>query len=140
MKKIRPAKRGGKSLEVAAMGRPVTAGILARECGFQALWLPEGEVAEVRSVYCGDLPGLALSRLGEGAAWVTALGHEIAVAVAFERRCACLLLCEGAQCPAFALEQAKAHRVPVLRSRQPAFETALAAYGVLEGLEGRKDD
>ncbi len=79
----------------------------------------------VAAVYCADLLSWAMSRAPENSAWCTVMGNVNAVAVAALADVAALVICEGANLDAEALEKAKAQEVAVYKTAVPAFEAAL---------------
>ena len=83
----------------------------------------------VERVFCCDLLSVAMARAPEGSAWVTVMGNRNVIAVASLADVACVVLAEGYQFDADAIEAA-AGKVTLLRSAAPVYETA-AAIGQL---------
>ena len=79
----------------------------------------------VERVFCCDLLSVAMARAPEGSAWVTVMGNRNVIAVASLADVACVVLAEGYQFDADAIEAA-AGKVTLLRSAAPVSETAAA--------------
>ena len=79
----------------------------------------------VEHVFCCDLLSVAMARAPEGSAWVTVMGNRNVIAVASLADVACVVLAEGYQFDADAIEAA-AGKVTLLRSAAPVYETAAA--------------
>lgn len=82
---------------------------------------------EIENIFCGDLLSWAMGRAQEGACWCTVMGNLNTIAVASLKEVACVVLCEGAECPPEVLERAETAQVNLLRCALPEFETALLA-------------
>ena len=79
----------------------------------------------VERVFCCDLLSVAMARAPEGSAWVTVMGNRNVIAVASLADVACVVLAEGYQFDADAIEAA-AGKVTLLRSAAPVYEAAAA--------------
>ena len=88
---------------------------------------------QVTCVFCCDLLSVAMGRGREDAAWVTVMGNINTLAVASLTDMACIILAEGAELDAVALEKAGKEGITVLRTEEPIFETALAVHTMLTG-------
>lgn len=83
---------------------------------------PEGEAS---GLFCGDLLSWAMARAPEGACWCTVMGNLNTVAVASLKEVACVVLCEGAECPPEVAARAEEAGVNLFASPLPEFEAAL---------------
>ncbi|NLL73472.1 MAG: hypothetical protein GX237_08085 [Clostridiales bacterium] len=83
---------------------------------------------EVTGPYCCDLLSIAMSKMPQGAAWVTVMANVNTLAVATLAEAACIILAEGATLDTDALDKAKEKGVTVLGTHLPVFETALLVY------------
>jgi len=79
---------------------------------------------DAAGIYCCDLLSVAMARAPEDSVWVTVMGNRNVVAVAALTDVACVVLAEGFQYDADALEAASG-KVTLLRSPAPVYETAL---------------
>ena len=82
---------------------------------------------EIENIFCGDLLSWAMGRAQEGACWCTVMGNLNTIAVASLKEAACVVLCEGAECPPEVAQRAETAGVNLLRCPLPEFETALLA-------------
>lgn len=83
---------------------------------------------EVTKPYCCDLLSIAMSKMPQGAAWVTVMANVNTLAVASLTDAACIILAEGCNFDQASLEKAKEKGITVLRSQLPIFECALLIY------------
>ena len=91
----------------------------------------EGEAGgEVTGVFCCDLLSVAMARAPEGSAWVTVMTNANVVAVAALTEVSCVILAEGFEYDAAAINAAKG-RVTLLKSSAPVYETAVAVGALL---------
>ena len=104
---------------------------LSARTGFRLLTAPEEDRA-VTGVYCGDLLSFVMGRAPADCAWVTVMGNVNAIAVAVLADTACIVLSEGVEPDADALEKAAGQQVALLQSALPTFETALALHEALK--------
>ena len=81
------------------------------------------EDREAASVFCCDLLSIAMARAPEDSAWVTVMGNKNVIAVAALTDVACVVIAEGYDFDADAVEAAKG-KVSLLKSPLPVFETA----------------
>lgn len=79
---------------------------------------------EVSKLFCCDLLSVAMARAPEGGVWVTVMGNRNVIAVASLAEVACVVLAEGYDFDADAIEAA-AGNVTLLRSSEPIYETAV---------------
>jgi len=88
---------------------------------------------EVTKPYCCDLLSIAMSKMPQGAAWVTVMANVNTLAVASLTDAACIILAEGCNFDEASLEKAKEKGITILRSHMPVFECALMIYKKLNG-------
>lgn len=86
------------------------------------------ETTEIKDVYCCDLLSVAMSKVPEGAAWVTVMSNLNTLAVATLTEAACVILSEGAAVEDSMKAKATEQDISVLWTEQPVFETALAVH------------
>ena len=89
-----------------------------------------GEVL-IRRVYCCDLLSIAMTKVPEGAAWVTVMSNINTLAVASLTEAACVIVAENAAADAEFAEKAKTQGITVLHTEKPVFDAALMVH---EGL------
>ena len=88
--------------------------------------------AEIKSVYCCDIPSICLSKLAQNSAWVTVLGNLNSVAVAFSAGASCIVLPYGiAPIDKKTVDSAKAHGIWILGSDKDIFSTALDIHNII---------
>lgn len=80
------------------------------------------ENAEISCGYACDLLSWVLAHGKAGMAWATVQTHVNVVAVAVLMEMACVILCEGNQLEAPALEKAKQEGLAVLQTEMTAYE------------------
>ena len=80
---------------------------------------------EASGMFCCDLLSVAMARAPADSIWVTVMGNRNVIAVASLADVACVVLAEGYQFDADAIEAA-AGKVTLLRSAAPVYETAAA--------------
>ena len=83
------------------------------------------------SVYCCDLLSMAMAHAPEDGVWVTVMGNRNVVAVASLADVSAVVLAEGVQYDADAIEAAQG-KVTLLRSDEPVYETAVKIGRLLE--------
>lgn len=86
---------------------------------------------DIQSVFCCDLLSVAMARAPADSAWITVIGNVNAVAVASLADVACIVLAEGFDYDAAAVEAAREKCISLLRSNLPIYETAAAIGGLL---------
>ena len=88
----------------------------------------EAESTEVTGTYCCDLLSVAMSRVPEGAAWVTVMSNLNTLAVASLTEAACVILAEGAAIEETVAAKAKEQEITLLSTELPVFDAALKIY------------
>lgn len=95
---------------------------MARKLGLQEVHLEPDR--PYTGVYCCDLLSLAMASAPQGSVWVTVLGNRNVVAVASLAEVSAVVLAQGGNFDAQALEAAEG-TVTLLRSTEPVYETAM---------------
>ncbi len=118
--------------EAARKGKTMTVKEFAEQSGFRVINLADnaGEVL-IRQAYCCDLLSIAMTKVPEGAAWVTVMSNINTLAVASLTEAACVIVAENAAADAEFAEKAKAQGITVLHTEKPVFDAALMVH---EGL------
>ena len=104
----------------------------AEQSGFRVINLADnaGEVL-IRQAYCCDLLSVAMSRVPEGAAWVTVMSNLNTLAVASLTEAACVIIAEGAAIDEPVRAKAKQQDITLLSTELPVFDAALKIYNEL---------
>lgn len=109
----------------------------AEKSGFRVLHIGEGAAETViTEPYCCDLLSIAMTRVPEGAAWVTVMSNINTLAVASLTEAACVILAENAAVEESLVEKAREQGIHMLHTELPVFEAALIVYKALQGGEG----
>jgi len=87
---------------------------------------------ELTKPFCCDLLSLAMGRGSKGCVWITVMGNINTLAVASLNETGCIILAEGSSLDEAAAARAVQEDITVLSSGLPVFETALAAYKILQ--------
>lgn len=105
---------------------------LVEKTGFSVIHMAEGaEETEITKTYCCDLLSVAMSRVPEGAAWVTVMSNLNTLAVASLTEAACVIIAEGAAVDEPVREKAKQQDITLLYTELPVFDAALKIYNEL---------
>ena len=109
----------------------------AEQSGFRIINLADnaGEVL-IRRAYCCDLLSIAMTKVPEGAAWVTVMSNINTLAVASLTEAACVIVAENAAADAEFAEKAKAQGITVLHTEMPVFDAALMVHEGLHAESG----
>ena len=83
---------------------------------------------QVTGVFCCDLLSIAMGRAPADGAWVTVMGNINTLAVMSLTDMACIVLAEGAVMDEAGMTKARQQGIPVFRTENPIFETALLLY------------
>lgn len=86
----------------------------------------------VEKAYCCDLLSVAMSRVPEGAAWVTVMSNLNTLAVASLTEAACVIIAEGAAIDEAVVAKAKEQEITLLSTELPIFDAALLLYDELK--------
>ncbi len=102
---------------------------LIEKTGFSVLHMAEaaGET-EITKAYCCDLLSVAMSRVPEGAAWVTVMSNLNTLAVASLTEAACVIIAEGAAIDEPVKNKAVEQDITLLSTELPVFDAALKVY------------
>ena len=102
---------------------------LAEKTGYKVIHMgAEAESTEVTGTYCCDLLSVAMSRVPEGAAWVTVMSNLNTLAVASLTEAACVILAEGAAIEETVAAKAREQEITLLSTELPVFDAALKIY------------
>lgn len=102
---------------------------LAEKTGYKVIHMGESAAdTEVTGTYCCDLLSVAMSRVPEGAAWVTVMSNLNTLAVASLTEAACVILAEGAAIDESVAAKAKEQEITLLSTELPVFDAALKIY------------
>lgn len=109
----------------------------AEQSGYRIVNLADnaGEVL-IRRVYCCDLLSIAMTKVPEGAAWVTVMSNINTLAVASLTEAACVIVAENAAVDAEFAEKAKVQGITVLHTEKPVFDAALTVHKGLNAESG----
>ncbi len=105
---------------------------LAEICGFEKL-NDVSDAQEVEGAYCCDLLSWVIGRAGERDALITVMTNQNVVAVAVMADLPCIILTEGVHPEARVIEKATENKIPVLRSQNTTYETAVKVHEALQG-------
>lgn len=92
----------------------------------------DGALRKISGCYTGDLLSLAMSRIGEGNAWITVQTNVNVIAVCVLTGAACVFLCDGRKPDGICARKADEEGIPILVSALSAYELAgrLSAMGI----------
>ena len=85
----------------------------------------------VTKAYCCDLLSVAMSRVPEGAAWVTVMSNLNTLAVASLTEAGCVIIAEGAAIDDNVVAKAKEQDITLLSTELPVFDAALLIHNEL---------
>ena len=106
----------------------MTVAELCSQCCFEDVCMPD-ENRPVSGAYIGDLLSWVMGRAGADNAWITIMSNVNVIAVASLSDVSCVILAEGVNLEDELVNTAREKGINVLKSRFPAYETAL----ILEG-------
>ena len=105
---------------------------LIEKTGFSVIHVAEGAAeTEITKAYCCDLLSVAMSRVPEGAAWVTVMSNLNTLAVASLTEAACVIIAEGAAIDEPVRAKAAQQDITLLSTELPVFDAALKIYNEL---------
>ena len=105
---------------------------LIEKTGFSVIHMADSaEETEITKAYCCDLLSVAMSRVPEGAAWVTVMSNLNTLAVASLTEAACVIIAEGAAIDEPVRAKAKQQDITLLSTELPVFDAALKIYNEL---------
>ncbi len=85
----------------------------------------------VTKAYCCDLLSVAMSKVPEGAAWVTVMSNLNTLAVASLTEAGCVIIAEGAAIDDNVVAKAKEQEITLLSTELPVFDAALLIHNEL---------
>lgn len=106
----------------------MTVAELCSQCGFEAVCMPD-ESRPVSGAYIGDLLSWVMGRAGADNAWITIMSNVNVIAVASLSDVSCVILAEGVNLDDELINTANEKCINILKSRLPAYETALMLKG-----------
>ncbi|MBN2417163.1 serine kinase [bacterium] len=101
---------------------------IAAELGLKVEAGAQGLDAEVTGGYVSDLLSDVIGNCTAGQLWITLQVHDNIVAVATLKELAGIVIINGKQVSANAVEKAEAEGIPILSTQLPAYETAGRLY------------
>lgn len=102
---------------------------LIEKTGFQVIHMAESAgTTEVTKAYCCDLLSVAMSRVPEGAAWVTVMSNLNTLAVATLTEAACVIIAEGSAIDEPVKQKAREQEITLLFTELPVFDAALKVH------------
>jgi len=102
---------------------------MIEKTGFSVIHVAENaEETQITKAYCCDLLSVAMSKVPEGAAWVTVMSNLNTLAVASLTEAACVIIAEGAAIDEPVKEKAKQQDITLLFTELPVFDAALKIY------------
>ena len=105
---------------------------LIEKTGFSVIHMADSaEETEITKAYCCALLSVAMSRVPEGAAWVTVMSNLNTLAVASLTEAACVIIAEGAAIDEPVRAKAKQQDITLLSTELPVFDAALKIYNEL---------
>lgn len=105
---------------------------LIEKTGFKVIHEAETSAeTTVGKAYCCDLLSIAMSRVPEGAAWVTVMSNLNTLAVASLTEAACVIIAEGAAVDEPVAAKAKEQEITLLSTELPVFDAALLIHNEL---------
>lgn len=105
---------------------------LIEKAGFRVIHeATAAKETDVTKVYCCDLLSVAMSRVPEGAAWVTVMSNLNTLAVASLTEAACVIIAEGAAIDENVAAKAKEQDITLLSTDLPVFDAALLIHNEL---------
>lgn len=87
---------------------------------------------EICSAYCCELPGMALGKLKENQAWITAAVNINTLAVAYQKKASCIIISENTAVDDEFVKTATQYRITVFRTKLPVYETAVLLGSILK--------
>lgn len=105
---------------------------LVEKMGFKVIHESEDSAeTRVTKAYCCDLLSVAMSRVPEGAAWVTVMSNLNTLAVASLTEAGCVIIAEGAAIDDNVVAKAKEQDITLLSTELPVFDAALLIHNEL---------
>lgn len=89
-----------------------------------------GTNCTVNNILCTDLHSYALKKLSENDIWITIIPHINTLAVAFQKKIACIIIADAEKIPEDIKKAADQHNITVLASPYPVYQTALILHKI----------
>lgn len=105
---------------------------LSEKTGFTVVDTGADLSAVVNGAYACDLLSWVIGRAGDGYALVTVMTNVNVIAVAVMADISCVVLTEGVELDGPALQKACEHKVAVISSSMPTYETCVAIEKALK--------
>lgn len=86
---------------------------------------------EVKKPFCCDLLSVAMSKMPEGAVWITVMSNINTLAVASLTEASCVIIAEGTVIEESIQQKAKEQEITLLSTELPIFDVALKVYHAL---------
>lgn len=110
---------------------------LAKKSGFTVINLAQtaGE-KNLSKTYCCDLLSIAMTKVPEGAAWVTVMSNINTLAVAALTEAGCVILAENVAVEPAVTAKAAQEEINILHTDLPVFDAALLVHRLLNAESG----
>lgn len=86
----------------------------------------------INKIICSDLHGYALSKLNENDIWITIVSHINTLAVAAQKKAACIIIADKIELSDDILKIAEEHKITILTSPYPVYETSIIIHKIEE--------
>lgn len=97
----------------------------ARKYNFKIQNTGNGNIRNIKGVFCCDLLSVVMGRAQADYAWITVMGNINSIAVALLSDVSCIILSEGMNLDNEAIEKAIQQDICVISSELPTYEIAL---------------
>lgn len=87
---------------------------------------------EVTTPFCCDLLSIAMSKMPNGAAWVTIMGNLNTLAVAALDEASCIILAEGISLDEGAMQKLPKQGITVFATELPIFQAAMKIQSMMD--------
>lgn len=85
----------------------------------------------INNIVCSDLHSYALNKLKSNDIWITVIAHMNTLAVAKLKNISCIILADGIKPSEDILKAAEEHKITMLASRYPVYETVLMVNNII---------
>ncbi len=103
---------------------------LVNRFGFEVIAGEGGLDNTIKNVYVCDLLSWVIGKAPDSCAWITIQSHVNVVAVALLTGASCVIIAEGSGIEKEAIDKANNEDIPVLSTKQSAYDTARIFYGL----------
>lgn len=97
------------------------------------IYFYNGTNTVINNIVCSDLHSYALNKLNKNDIWITITAHMNTLAVAKLKNIACIILADGVKPPQDILKAAEEHKITILSSGYPVYETAIMVNNIMNG-------